>query len=346
MSNELITIETLESNHERALAIYQQAGGLDPLIEHVASQVAGFVGDISTKKGRDEIASVAHKVAKSRTAIEKIGLEVASRAKEIPKLIDAERKRVKEALQAIQDNVRQPLTLWEAAEAERKQKLEAIITEIKAETARLVQSQGGFDQVDEYICILMSQQFDMQEYQAEYDHEKALAIATLEAASLKMKQWDYEQGELERLRAEAAARAEKYRIAQIEKDAADKAKKDAEDKAKNEVLKAQLEAEKAKREAAEAKQREIDVAANAEREKQKAVDAEIERQRIAEEAKNKALRDEEAKLKAHQENIDHQKSINNAALADLVKFGLTDAQGKQLITAIKNGKIANISINY
>ena len=357
MSNELTTISQLESDSERALAAFQNKGRLDPLIEQVRREVEGFVSDVTTDKGRKEIASMAFKVAKSRTAIEKVGAEVAARAKELPKLIDAERKRIKEALQKIQDDVRQPLTEWEALESEKEANFKQIIQTIKDNVIEFSNEQVDYLLIDAYHNELSCQNPDMQNYQDEYDGVKELALSKLGGFSLKIKADLAQKAELEKLRAEAAARAEADRIAQIEKNAAERAEREARERADQEIIKLQLEAEKAKREAVEAKQREIDLAqkaemeakakaAQAEKDKQDAVNQEIERQKREQEAKAKELRDQEALLKKQQENIRHQKTINNSALADLVKFGLDEAQGKLLIAAIQKGEISHISIKY
>ena len=50
--------------------------GLDALIERVEQEARSAAIDISTKKGRDEVASLAHKIARSKTALDKAGKDL------------------------------------------------------------------------------------------------------------------------------------------------------------------------------------------------------------------------------------------------------------------------------
>ncbi len=103
---------------ETALQVFQQANGLDPYLQQIRAEIDSFVPDVSTKKGRDAIASIAHKVARSKTALDNVGKELVAELKEIPKKIDAERKRMRDTLDAWKDEVRAPLNEWEQAEAD------------------------------------------------------------------------------------------------------------------------------------------------------------------------------------------------------------------------------------
>lgn len=102
-------------------------GGLDQLLSRIAGEARALVPDTSTKKGRDAIASNAHKVARSKTYLEEIGKGYAAEIKELPKRVDAERKRVRDILQALQDEVRAPLTEWERAEAALQAEADALV---------------------------------------------------------------------------------------------------------------------------------------------------------------------------------------------------------------------------
>ena len=50
------------------------AGKFDQFYERVRAETSGMVADLSTKKGRDEIRSMAAKVVRSKTMIDKAGL--------------------------------------------------------------------------------------------------------------------------------------------------------------------------------------------------------------------------------------------------------------------------------
>ena len=80
MSNELIV-----PTKENALEVYQKQNGLDPFLEQIKKEIDSFVPDVTTKKGRDAIASMAYKVAKSKTALDDVGKELVADLKELPK---------------------------------------------------------------------------------------------------------------------------------------------------------------------------------------------------------------------------------------------------------------------
>src|SRR5690606_30208205 len=127
-STELVTLPPQES----ALEVYQQPSGLDPYIERIRAEVAGHVPDLTTDKGRKAVASLAFKVRKSKTALDNLGKQLVDDLKEIPKKIDAERKRMRDTLDALADEVRQPLTDWEAAEEQRTDAHKQAINHMRA----------------------------------------------------------------------------------------------------------------------------------------------------------------------------------------------------------------------
>lgn len=85
---------------ETALAVYSAPNGLEPWLQQIRAEIDGFTPDISTRKGRDAIASMAYKVARSKTALDEVGKKLVADLKEVPKKIDAERKRVRDTLEA------------------------------------------------------------------------------------------------------------------------------------------------------------------------------------------------------------------------------------------------------
>ena len=97
-----------------ALAVFTNQEQLDPLIEAIEKEARSLVPDLSTKKGRDAIASMAHKVARSKTYIDNAGKDLVAELKALPKQIDESRRLVRERLDALKDEVRRPLTEWEA----------------------------------------------------------------------------------------------------------------------------------------------------------------------------------------------------------------------------------------
>ena len=106
----------LENSNPKELFVMN---GLDAFIAKIREEVANAPKDISTEAGRKEIASLAYKIAKSKTALVKLGKESVDEYQKIIKSVTAERNRGEAALQEIQDNVRKPLTDWENADKAR-----------------------------------------------------------------------------------------------------------------------------------------------------------------------------------------------------------------------------------
>ncbi|MDM4569638.1 hypothetical protein [Klebsiella michiganensis] len=329
---ELVVIEK-----KNAMAVFTNNDQLDPLIEAIEKEARSLVPDVTTKKGRDAIASMAHKVARSKTYIDNAGKDLVAELKALPKQIDESRRVVRERLDALKDEVRRPLTEWEA-EQER----------IKAEEAMNALHAEALE---------MNIKFD-QELAAKFeaDHEMALLM----------------DKDIDRERADKAAEAERQRIAreeEIARQAEEKAKREAAEKAQREIdaaaareREAILAKERAERERIEAQQRaeleQREAAERAEREKQAAVEAERrkaqeeadrirreaeqrEQTRLAEE-KRKA--DEQARREA---DVKHRKSVGTEIVkALLANTNLSRDQAIEVLTAIKDGNIPHTGIRY
>ena len=72
--------------------------------------------DISTETGRAAIASLAYKVARSKTALDEQGKDLVTAIKKQSGEIDTERRHVREEMDALKEEIRKPLTDWENAE--------------------------------------------------------------------------------------------------------------------------------------------------------------------------------------------------------------------------------------
>ena len=95
---------------------------MDKIIAQVAEKAREHTPDLSTATSRKAIASVAAKVASSKTFLDAQGKALVEPLKEQAKLIDAERKKMRDALSALKDEVRAPLTKWEEEEKDRQER--------------------------------------------------------------------------------------------------------------------------------------------------------------------------------------------------------------------------------
>jgi len=297
-----------------AMAVFTNADHLAPLIETIEKEARSLVPDVSTRKGRDAIASMAHKVARSKTYIDNAGKDLVAELKALPKQIDESRRLVRERLDALKDEVRRPLTEWEA-EQER----------IKAEEAMNAAHEEA---------LAMNEEFDRQRAaQIEADHELALLMnesfdRQREEARQKAEQEQCEREQRLQLEAEERARREAEEKSRLE--LAEFARREAE---------ARAAAERAERE----KQEAIDLA---ERQKQEAIAAERRRAEEAEQARlaqELRKRDEDARRAA---DVKHRGTINRKAKADLIAQGIPDDMAETVIKAIVLGKVSAVSIHY
>lgn len=320
-STDLVFIEK-----KNAMAVFTNNDQLDPLIEAIEKEARSLVPDVTTKKGRDAIASMAHKVARSKTYIDNAGKDLVAELKALPKQIDESRRVVRERLDALKDEVRRPLTEWEA-EQER----------IKAEEAM---------NALHVEALAMNENFDRQlAARIESDHEMALLMNDAfdreqadKAAEAERQRIAHEE-EIKRLAATAAAREVEQRIQREREEAAHR----------EAVLKAQAEQAERDRIAAEQKA-EADKQAAIEAERRKAqeeadrIRREAEQREQARLAEEKRKADEQARREA---DVKHRKAVGTEIVkALLANTSLTRDQAIEVLTAVKDGRIPHTGISY
>ncbi|WP_413620746.1 hypothetical protein [Klebsiella quasipneumoniae] len=322
--SEIMDLTVIEIKPEQAPTLYR-AGGLDAYLEQIR-QAVNEVPDLTTKKGRDRVASLAAQVSRSKTAIEKPGREYLKRLKEAVRPAEAEIKRFVDACDELRDATRKPLTEWEA-EQER----------IKAEEAM---------NALHVEALAMNEEFDRQmAARIESDHEMALLMNDA---------FDREQ-------ADKAAEAERQRIAheeEIKRMAAAAAAREVEQRAQREreeaalreaALKAQAEQAERDRIAAEQKA-EADKKAAVEAERRKAqeeadrIRREAEQREQARLAEEKRKADEQARREA---DVKHRKAVGvEVVKALMANTSLTRDQAIEVLTAVKDGRIPHTGISY
>lgn len=332
-------------NVEKAayMAAFSQAGGLQSIIDQITQQAHEQAKglDASTAANRKKLASIAYSVAQAKTGIDGEGKDLVSEAKDKIKVVDGNRKAVRDKLDTLRDTIRQPVTDYE-----------------QAEQARLAAIQAVLDQLD----TLASNDSDGQRLSAEQLHmrkHQATALAKnnygdmaadvaakaestlkyLDTAIAAAEEYEQQQAEIERMRTEQAAREQADHEAKIAAEAAEKARAEAEAKAKAEReaserarIEAQLKAEQAERD----KQAAID---RAEAEKQAAVQAE--RLRIESEA---AQAEKAAAERAA--NVENQRKVNRKILAAMLESGIEEEAAKAFLIKAIQGKVPHLKITY
>ena len=381
MTNELTIIDV---SGVTAVELFAKSENVEDLISKMEKEAKSFVWDISTEKGRKAIASFAYQIARSKTALDGLGKNlVADRKAEIAK-VDAERKKIRDRLEVLQEEVRKPLTDWENKEKDR------II--MHEQRILLISNLSVFDfspetwQIEERLAALSFnyENFDFEEFSKRAIDAIEQTKKTLSEMLKSSKKRDADRLELEALRKAEDERKQRERDEEIkraaaekarkeadeeaaakakaEKDKADKEKRDIEEKAEqdrkdkedaerraNEAFAAAKKAE-ADRIAAEKKAEadRVEAQEKADRDRKEAVERakKEEHDRIAAEEKQKA--DEIAKREADK---NHRAKINRAALTVIQSIvdecisQKTDI-AKAIIVSIAKGDVPNIKINY
>ncbi|WP_313429060.1 hypothetical protein [Pseudomonas sp.] len=374
MSTQQQLIKIEEISEANAPAIYV-AGGLQQFIDLVKGEIEGEVPDLTTRKGRERIASLAAKVSKSKTAVEKPGRDYLRRLKEMPKVVEAELRDFVTKMDTLRDETRRPLTEWEAAEDARIDRHNDRLNWLKT----LADDLGELTSL--HIKGLIAEAEGMQlgphweEFEAEAGAVKDKVLTVLRAALTKREAFEAEQEELARLRLEADERAEQDRIRlaqesaveaerqrvaqqqQAEREAAARREQELLDKAaaqereaENQRLQLKLQAEQAERARVQA---EADRVAAEQRMEQERQDAARRQEEAAEQARQEERRRADAaaaeilrQQEARERDKAHRASINRAALEAFMAEGMPEACAKQAVTLIAQRKIPSITIQY
>lgn len=315
--------------------------------------------DMAKAKDRDEVRTMAAKVTKSKTMLNAARLDMTAGLRKEVEEINAAGKVLTTGLAEIADEVRAPLTEWEAAEKKREELVETTIARIKAaalvtisDTAASVSARGN----EIYEIEIDPEVFKKRTDEATEAQSATIAAlheamnvlrereeAQAELAAMKAAEAERLAKEAEQLRqreaAEAAARAEQEaqeREERLKQEAADKARRDAEQAAEQARLAAEREA-----------QRQIDEANARAAEAERA--AQAERDRIAaKEAEDKRIADEQAEAQARRERSrKHRADIMGKIKHALIEHGqITEAEAVAVTKALVAGNIPNVTVQF
>ena len=349
MSNELQIL-----NQNSIVTAFATKGGINELFERVAQEVRKEVPDITTKKGRDAIGSLAMKVSKSKKIIEDAGKALVAEQKAQIKLIDDDRIAVVKMFDALRDEVLAPRDAWEQEEKDRIALIENKINSLKQEFGSGLSTDIKRD-IERIKSIEIDDSF--MEFQDKAKLQKYETLELLESILIESLQREEHEAEQEKLRIAEQERLQREHEERIAQQAAEQARIDAEQKAKAEIEKAEREKQEAiereaklKLEAEQAILREKQAKEDAERaakqaeiDKQKAIEAE----RLRIEQQQKAEAEHQTKLEEQRKaNIEHMRQINNDVLSQLVKTGINEEQAKAIITMIAKNEVPHVSIKY
>lgn len=231
------------------LQVFSTPKGLDAIIDKIEKEVKSIDRDISTAKGRYNIRSVAAKLAKSKTALDKMGKDLTESQRAQIAAVNAERSRAWDRMEALQAEIRKPLTDWEDAEKDRVKGHEDALLHI-TQMAQFSDTPSTADIEARIVYFSHLAPRNWQEFETRYNDAVKTLSGALEVRLTASKKQDAERAELERLRKEEVERKQKEHEELIAREAAEKAKAESEAKAKAEAeaLAAKVKAEQEKAE--------------------------------------------------------------------------------------------------
>lgn len=335
------------------IAAMKAGEDVTPALEAIQAQQAASI-DLTTDKGRKEIASRAYAISKLKGEVEAAGKDLVSGWKSQAKTVDGVRAKCRDWFDDFRDQTRQPLTDWEAAEETRKDKLRDRLAAIDAGRAdQHCQSDQIISVRDALSALVIDGSWG--EYQAEAKiklkstlEELERNLATAQARESEALKVEAERAELAQLREDAAKRQREDEVREAE--AQEEARKieaarleveqtkQRETEKKQAAKKAAVDATARAKAVAEDKQRQHDAEIMAAKEREVRA-AEVERQRI--EAERKAERDAKAKREADEAHV--------AKIQFAIQGALFSASGDRraadkIAAAIFDGKIPHLEV--
>ena len=352
---------------------------MDKLVNKIKEKVDGFMPNLATDKSRKEIAAMAYKVSRSKTALEKLSNDLTEDWKNKTKAVVKIRKSMSEQLDQLRDQIRKPLTDWEDEQekiiAQMKKALEGI--KIEGDKALDFWMDTRAERLKEIKVIIENWECiaNTPEHNHRFNEVKEMALNKVSLALEKRTSYDKDQAELEALReadkvrkaedeariakeAEDAAQQEEIRLAKENKDRIDKEIEEAAEQAKRnaeqDAVKAAEDKAKAQQKLDEQKEQDIQDALEA---KQKAENDAKAAKKAMEVAVKKAANDERQKIidednqrladeKRREADKEHQRKINQEAVEGLVAAKIDKHIAQLSVKAIILGEVPNVRISY
>lgn len=292
---------------EIALKTFTGEEAAQAMIAEIRAKALLIPVDISTDKGRKSCASIALKIAKSKTFLDDCGKSLVDGQKKEIKKVDDLRKMIRDGLDAFKEEYRRPLTEFEDREEKRVADFQARIKAMReirpaatsAEIREQMQAFGVFsrDGWDEFA------------EPAAMAHASGAGI--LFDAFTAAEKREAEAIELARLRKEAAENEARQRDDRIRREAEERGRIEAERKAAAELAEANRRAE-----AAEAR-----------------IPA--------------APQPLPAKSPAPFSDVEHKRGVNREIMAHLCgPLEVPEELARKIVIALAKGEIPNVSINY
>jgi hypothetical protein len=339
------TITSLAVIETTSAALVYAPGALTALVDRLKQEVRAQLAtlDVSIPSQRARIISLSARVASAKVKLDKLGDSLIEEHRAVVTAVNADRKVMRDDMDAFKVEVRKPVTDLENAEKERVAAHESALLDIsrQAEGIPVWSIEECEAKLARIGFLYNSRQWE--EFLKRAQDARNTAGLIVQRAATEARRREEERAELERLRAEAAERAIKEREEAAAKAAQEAAERRAAEQARiareaaererkrveNEREEAEARAKQAEAErVAAAEKAERDRIAEAERTKQRLAEIEscaaaertrLEQERIAEaeatrrreyEAQQKAERDQVAAVEAERQRVAAQKKAD------------------------------------
>lgn len=346
---------------ENPLAVFQSPEQYDALIGSIREIVRNHVPDLETVKGRKAIASLAYKVARTKTALDDAGKELNSTKRAEIEAVDEVRRKMRAELDTLSSEARKPLDEWEAAEEARQSSIRRIMARMDDIGSMVAINPPSSGIMTGHISEIEALEFDADLFREWLEiavKKKADLMASLRGYHDRAVKAEADAAELVRLRQDAAEReaADAARIAEEARQREAAAKAEADKKAADEaeakrVADAAAAEEKRLKDiadAAEAARAEERAKADREAaERVAAAEAETERLRRADEARLAAAQAEADEAKRREADTAHKSAVLKSAKDAIMEHGgITEPQARAIVLAIKGGLVPSVTISF
>lgn len=340
-------------DQERLQAFFSDGKNLDKAYGRIEKLAKGLVADVATKEGVSQIKSCARQIASAKTKIDNLGKQVVAELKKLPGVIDENRRNFREKMEALQAEIRRPVTEIEEREAE--------IDRIKTVHQQLIDADSAT--IKQNIESVKAIPLTAEKWKESLEKATKAVTGEINAIETMLKaaeKREAEARELEELRKKQDEAERIIREQKIREDAERKAREEAEARAAAEKARLEREKEEAERKAAEAER-----AAQEAREREEAARNSKEAlERAAIGAQQAVPMSKTLPQPKPSKWTDEQKAVNKRLVADIADIiepelktriaGHSDPgyrlaaeeSAKAVVKAILTGKINNLKVEY
>lgn len=214
--------------------LFKEDGNIESLLKEIRTKATSEIHDISTAKGRKDLASMARKVASSKCYIDDLGKDLVSGIKKQAKVIDATRKMARDNLDALKEEIRTPLDEWEAEREKVDNRIEQFRNYLKEETYGVFNAEFIFANIQ--ILKRDDSELIVEDKREEYIDAKAEVLPLLEDMHEKRIKYEAEQRELEVFRIKKQEEEQEANNKKIAEQAAEQERKRIENEQKQKEI--------------------------------------------------------------------------------------------------------------